>query len=141
MHLVSAPKKSINIEYMFTVRDKNDKQVYKSIRKVYCFNSFNPMDCETTNRMGYVQALGYIREYGALVIKVHMKQTEEVLSSPLVPENPLITMTQDKFLDKESSDILFEIGAAKEIGTTKILAVRNLTELSIRQNINEFTKL
>jgi hypothetical protein len=118
---------------MFTVRDKNDEQVYKSIRKVYCFNSFNPMDCETTNRMGesfnrmgYVQALGYMREYGALVIEVHMKQTEEVLSPPFVPENPLITMTQDKFLDEESSDILFEVGVTKEIGTIKILVVRNL---------------
>ena len=148
MHLVSASNKKIGVEYMFTVRDRNDEQVYKSIRKVYCFNSFNPMDCETTNRMGesfdrmgYVQALGYMREYGALVIEVHMKQTEEVLSPPFVPENPLITMTQDKFLDEESSDVLFEVGVAKEIGTTKILVVRNLTELSIRQKVNEFTKL
>jgi len=88
------------------------------------------MDCETTNRMGesfnimgYVQALGYMKEYGALVIEVHMKQTVEVLP-PFIPENPLITMTQDKFLNEKSSDVLFEVGV-KEEGTTKILVVRN----------------
>jgi hypothetical protein len=80
MHLVSASsKKSINIEYMITVRDKNDEQVYKSIRKDYCFYSLNPMDCETTNRMGesfnimgYVQALGYMKSLASDPLNTHL---------------------------------------------------------------------
>jgi hypothetical protein len=83
---------------------------------------------KSQNKMSYEKALDYVREFGAfgaLVIEVHMKKTEEIIPQ-FTPENPLMKMIQDKFLDEESSDILFEVGAAKEIGTIKILVVRNL---------------
>jgi hypothetical protein len=110
---------------MFTVKNQNDEQVYKSERRYHYFGSLNPMDWKSQNIISYDKALEYVREYGALVIEVHMKQTEEILP-PFTPENPLMKMIQDKFLDEESSDILFEVGAAKEIGTIKMLVVRNL---------------
>ena len=128
MHLVSASNKKIGVEYMFTVKNQNDEQVYKSESRYHCFNSLNPMDWKSQNEMSYEKALDYVREFGAfgaLVIEVHMKKTEEIIPQ-FTPENPLMKMIQDKFLDEESSDILFEVGAAKEIGTIKILVVRNL---------------
>ena len=125
MHLVSASNKKIGVEYMFTVKNQNDEQVYKSESRYHCFNSLNPMDWKSQNKMCYDKALDYVREFGALVIEVHMKKTEEIIP-PFTPENPLMKMIQDKFLDEESSDILFEVGAAKEIGTIKIVVVRNL---------------
>jgi hypothetical protein len=112
---------------MFTVKNQNDEQVYKSERRYHYFGSLNPMDWKSQNIISYDKALEYVREYGALVIEVHMKQTEEILP-PFTPENPLMKMIQDKFLDEESSDVLFEVvGEAKEIGNTKILVVRNLS--------------
>ena len=124
VHLVSASKK-VSTSSMFTVKDKNDEQVYKSVKNEYCFDTLNPMDWESHTRMGYEKALEYIRVYGALVIEVHMKPTKELLP-PFVPENPLMKIIQDKFLDKKSSDILFEVCRGKVVHTTKILVVKNL---------------
>jgi hypothetical protein len=69
---------------MFTVKNQNDEQVYKSERRYHYFGSLNPMDWKSQNLISYDMALEYVRECGALVIEVHMKKTEEIIP-PFTP--------------------------------------------------------
>ena len=56
------------------------------------------------------KAIGYVVE-GALMFEIRMKRTTETEYPPFIPKNPSECETvQDLYMDKETSDVVFEVG-------------------------------
>ena len=121
LDLINRSNKAIDIEFRFSVIDRNGKQVAFFPTKL--LNTDSVQSCSVG---GYAcdrrwtalkkrsNLLGSLVN-GALVIEVDMrlaKRTKTVsLSPPFIPENPSSCVTViEAFLDEKYSDIVLEVG-------------------------------
>ena len=72
--------------------------------------------------------IGALNE-GELVVEVQMMKTEtsNPPSQPFVPENPLCKNILNKFMDEESSDVVFEVGGEQARGDARGKRLRTST--------------
>ncbi len=126
--LRNSSKKTIHIDYSFSVKGYASGEVYTSLFKPA--NDAND-DSEIWGedigmRSNIIQTL----VDGALVIEVCMKELADKTQkthSPFIPENPSCKIIQGMFMDETYSDIFFELGVqqfnSKERKKTKTSTV------------------
>lgn len=106
---------SIEIQYSFSVRDVNGKELVHCIPKTFEFTapgSGHSGRCYTdfAKRSTIMDVLNYLKKDvlvgGSLVIEVRMKT---ISTDQFIPTNPLCKNVLQKFMDEETADVVFEV--------------------------------
>ncbi|KAL7524655.1 hypothetical protein ACHAXR_000664, partial [Thalassiosira sp. AJA248-18] len=109
---------SMKIRFGFYVRTKRDEAKYN---KVFAAYNFEPGMIKGT--ADFTERSDIISDLidGSLIIGVRLMQTETnvPLSMPFVAENPLPKTILNKFMDDESSDVVFEVSSGVAMGDPK----------------------
>ena len=108
--LVNLSNKEITVQFGFSIRNSKDEQVVT--RQTSNYSTFGPMNtCFWTNFAKRSKLLDSLVD-GTLVFEVHMKPFEPIKAAltQFIPENPFCNNMLQMFNDKESADIVFEVG-------------------------------
>jgi len=110
--IVNRSNTSIKIQYCYSVRDANCKEVVHYEPDTDEFGALGSEDnawfaFDFAKRTKLLDAL----VDGALVIEVRMKSstTEDETITQFIPTNPLCKNVMNKFMDEESADVVFEV--------------------------------
>ena len=116
--LVHKSDESSEVQATFIVKTTNyNAAAYRDLKK---HNYHGAAGVGFPNFASRSKLIGALRE-GSLIIEVQMRQTEEPNSPPksFVPENPLCKTILNKFMDEESSDVVFEVEGEQARGDAR----------------------
>ncbi|KAL7529520.1 hypothetical protein ACHAXR_006200 [Thalassiosira sp. AJA248-18] len=117
LYLENLSSESITIQYGVSVRTRNGEvkmdQVAKSVRIGGLGGGFFCI-CERSDIISNLVD-------GSLIIWLRLRQTETTAppSMPFIAENPLPKTILKKFMDEESSDVVFEVSSGSTMTTRK----------------------
>ena len=105
---------SIEVKSSFIVRQSDSKPAaYADLKKFNYQSPASNLNAWGAPNFALRSTMIGALQGGSLVIEVQMRQTGLPTESPLqpfVPENPLCKTILNKFMNEESSDVIFEVG-------------------------------
>ena len=118
--IVNRSNTSIKIQYCYSVRDANCREV---VHRSYTNKEFCALGSSTNawSKSNFALRLELLESLvdGALVIEVRMKSTTTTGKSitQFIPTNPFNKNVDKLFMDEETADVLFEVGGEQATGT------------------------
>jgi len=108
VQLVNKSNTSIKIQYGYSVRDANGKEV---VHKAYVDNrEFGPSNARCFKNFSKRSTIMNSLVGGSLVIELRMKTVSTDKSiTQFIPSNPINKNVLKKFMDEESADVVFEV--------------------------------
>ncbi|KAL7530119.1 hypothetical protein ACHAXR_003314 [Thalassiosira sp. AJA248-18] len=117
VYLYHQSDESMTIHFGFYVRNKYGEVKYDKVLDKTKFAGGRKGDVNFTKRSDIISDLAD----GSLIIGVRLRQTVTTVlpSVPFIAENPLPKTILNKFMDEDSSDVVFEVSSGVAMGTPK----------------------
>jgi len=122
VELVNRSNTSIKIEYGYSVRNVDGKEVVHEEPEIDEFDTEDGNGESSWCTEDFAKRSKLMKSLvdGALVIEVRMKSTTRTDKSitQFIPPNPFMKNVDKLFIDEETADVLFEVGGEQAKGTT-----------------------
>ena len=116
--LQNMSNKSIKIEYGYSVKDADGKEVVH--KKPKTAKEFAPGGCHSYSNFAKRSKIMKSLVNGSLVIEVRMRIVDTCKPTPLfIPQNPINKNVLELLDNEESADVIFEIGGHQDAGDNK----------------------